>query len=875
MDRPSPEQLLARIDAEAPKTSGHLKIFFGAAPGVGKTCAMLDAAAEQKKSGVDVVIGWLETHGRVDTEARAQGFERLPPREVQHRGILLREFDLDAAIFRKPELLLVDELPHENAPGSRHERRWQDIRDLIEAGIDVYTTLNVQHVESLNDVVAQITGVNVRETVPDAVIDQADTIEVIDLPPEELLRRLRSGKVYETTQAVRAEQGFFRMASLNALRELALRRTAERVDAEVLALRHQDGVSEHWATAERLVVAVGPSPASADLVRAASRMAGRLHAPWVAVAVELEGPALSTQTSAKLAAHLQLAEQLGGESLVVRSDSVVTGVIGVARARNATKILVGRPTHPWWKDRMFGSLVDQLIRAAEGIDVTVTTGERRGPESGPPPSKPQPIPWADGALAVSSLTVAIGVGVFARTWLTLADQAMLLLFAVVITATRATRRTALLTTVAAVAAVNWFFVPPFYTFAVADTRNLFTFLVMLVIGAIVSQLTIRVREQAEAARRREERTAILYALSRDLSASMDVKGIAQSAAAHLPGSTIWRVNGAELERVAGVALPDRELAIAKWALEHHRPAGAGTDTLPSAGFRYLPLTGTRGCIGIIGVPVPIDPLWNDLLAVLVANVTTTLERALLAEEAEAVRVGLEAEQTRTNLLSAVSHDLRTPLTSITGAATAALHDHTLSDQDRNSLLETIRDESDRLHRLISGLLELTRLEGALTAHKEWVPIDEVIASAVDRARETLGCGRFVVHLPQQVTVVPLDPVLTDQLIYNLLENAVRYAPEGPSEVQGAMDEDRLRVEVIDHGPGLPPGAETLVFERFWRDADGRRTHGTGLGLAIAKAIVRVQRGEIWAKNRLDTPEQVQGAVFGFSLPIEKLPPEPP
>ncbi|MEQ1564111.1 MAG: sensor histidine kinase KdpD, partial [Myxococcota bacterium] len=829
--------------------------FFGAAPGVGKTTAMLEAGARQRSLGIDVVLGWVDTHGRPETEALIAGFERLPPRRAEHGPIVVDELDLDAAVRRRPALLLVDELAHTNAAGSTHTRRWQDVEALLAAGIDVYTTLNVQHLESLNDVVAQVTSVRVLETVPDALIDRADAVELIDLPADDLIARIREGKV--TDQAQQALDGFFRRGNLVALRELALRRAAERADADVLSFRRDAGIAETWPAGERLMVAVSPSPRAADVVRAAARIAGRLHAPWIAASVE--GSGQPEAAAAQVAAHLDLAERLGAAVVVLRSERPVDALLTHARAHDVTRILVGRPTHSRWRDRLRGSFLGDLVRSAEGIDVIVTSGEVATPARVPR----LPLGWPLAA-EVAEVAAIVGgaslVGLATRSVFDLADQVMIHLLAVVLAAARVGRAASMLAVVAAVGALDFLFVPPFYTFAVTDARHLLTFGVMGIVGLVVSQLTQRVRDQATAARERERRTAALHAMSRDLAGLNAPSEIADSAAAHLrtllvDEVSLVRARGEVVEPIAGPPLAPRDLAVAQWVVGHGRPAGVGTDTLPGGRYLFVPLRAGSGVVGALGSAGGAAGR-RELVEVAAATVALALERAWLAEASDAARLVLETERTRSSLLSAVSHDLRTPLASITGAATAALDSGALSDTHRE-LLTSIRDEGDRLGRLINGLLDLTRLGADPSAKKEWVPIDEVVASAVDRLGVPVS-----VRSPEELLMVPMDPVLVDQLLFNLLENGTKHAPGSPLEVTAHAAAGEVVVEVADRGPGLPPGAADLVFERFWRAPDGARTAGAGLGLAIAAAIARAHGGRVYARDR-----DGGGAVFGFALPL--------
>lgn len=885
--RPSPEEMLARAAAEeAREKRGQLKIFFGASPGVGKTYAMLTAALARKKEGIDVVIGWVDTHGRKETEALTEGLERLPPRVVDYRGLRIEEFDLEGALRRNPPLILVDELAHTNAAGSRHTRRWQDVQELLDAKIDVYTTLNVQHLESLNDVVAQIAGVSVRETVPDSIFELASEVALVDLPPDDLLQRLREGKVYVPAQIQRAIDNFFRKGNLIALRELALRRTAERVDAQMATWKHEQGVVQPWLIRERILVAIGPAPQSADLVRSACRMARRLQAPWIALSVETPGfHNLPVEDRERVAAHLTFAERMGAERLVIAAEDVAEAILGVARERNVSRIVVGKPSQAGWRHWLRGSLVDRLVRISGPIDVLVTRGEaelepRRTPSA---PRAPFPLGeygWA--ALAVLASTALCWLG---RPIFDVADLAMIYLLAVLFVAARFSRGPALFASLASVAAFDFFFIPPYFTFAISDVRYVVTFGVMLGTGFLVSHLTLRIRQQAQAAREREQRTAVLYAMTRTFAYYSSVAEIAEAAARHVEILFEAETSVLLAEEDGSLALrggtsgelvqSERELAVAKWVVQHGRPAGRGTDTLGAATGLYLPITGGKGTIGVLAIALgkrtrPLTPAEMQLLEVFVGQSALALERALLTQEAQAARVAVETERIRNALLSSVSHDLRTPLASVTGAATSLLDDGgRLDDASRRELLETIRDEGERLSRVVSDLLEISRLEsGTFTVRKEWYPLEEIIASALARLEEKLGGREVRIDLPSQVLQVPIDAALAEQVFINLLENAVKYTPPRSAiEVSARRQGDEVQVEVRDRGPGIPPGDEEKVFERFYRASGAGGSGGFGLGLAVCRAVVKAHGGSIRAENR-----EGGGAVFRFTLPLQGEPP---
>jgi two-component system sensor histidine kinase KdpD len=884
--RPDPDALLARVkEEEARERRGKLKVFFGAAAGVGKTYAMLEAAREAKADGKDVVVGYVETHGRAETDALLEGLEVVPPLQVPYLGVTLREMDLDAVLARRPGIAVVDELAHTNAPGSRHAKRWQDVMELLDAGIDVYTTVNVQHVESLNDVVAKVTGVVVRETVPDSVIEQADEVELIDLPPDDLLERLREGKVYVPAQAEEAVRSFFRKGNLIALREMALRRTADRVDAQMRTYMREHAIGRTWPVAERLLVCVGPSPYSARLVRAAKRMADRLEAEWIAAYVETPAHArLTPEARDRIVQTLRLAEQLGATTVTASGTRMSDEILALARARNVTKIVVGKPARTLWKRIVLGSIVDALVEGSGEIDVYVISAERE--EAAAPPIRRRTLAtdWRPYGGALLVVAAATAVASLMAPRFGLANLIMVYLLGVLVVATRFGRGPSLVASILSVAAFDFFFVPPHFTFAVSDTQYLVTFAVMLAAAFIISDLATRIRAQADSARDRERRTAALYAMSRDLGRARSVAEIIGAAARHvaevfatevaflLPGPD----NNLVLQSGTPASFePDAsDRAVARWVFEHRQPAGLGTTTLPGARGLYLPLAAARGSLGVLGVR-PADPHAFDApdqlhqLETFANQTALALERARLATEAQQAELHMETERLRNSLLSSVSHDLRTPLATITGAATTLLADDGRVEAGvRRELLESVRDEAERLNRLVQNLLEMTRLEsGALKLRREWHAMEEVVGAALRRCSRLLAGRRLDVRVPPDLPLVEMDDVLVEQVIINLLDNAAKYTPAGtPVSIAVTGDPERVTVEVADRGPGLPPGTEERIFEKFYRTgaAPGR---GAGLGLAIAKGIVDAHGGRIWAHN---LPEG--GAAFFFSLPVTGTPP---
>lgn len=871
--RPDPDALLRRLAAEE-RTRGRLKVFFGASPGVGKTYAMLTVARAQRAEGFDVVMGWVETHGRAETAALVEGLDALPPREVEYRGVVLREFDLDAALARKPGLLLLDELAHTNAPGLRHEKRWQDVEELLESGITVYTTLNVQHLESLNDLVNQITGIAVRETVPDRILDAADEVEFVDLPPEELLKRLAEGKVYLPDRAALAARHFFRKGNLLALREMALRRTAEHVDADVQDYRRDHEIDLAWPVAERILVCVRPNPDSERLVRAARRIAARLRAPWIVAYVESTAqPLLSPAERRSLTRTLKLAEDLGASTASLSGETVGEAILTFARQRNVSRIVVGRPVHSRWRDRLKGSLLDEIVRGAGGIEVLVVPGgqkdtERSAEKVSGPPIRRLPYLVSTGVVFLCSLVCWAMAGRFDKS-----NLVMVYLLGVAFVATRYGRRPSALAAVLSVAAFDFFFVPPYLTFAVTDTQYVITFGVMLVVSLLISTLAARVRGQAEGARRREARTQVLYGMSRDLAGARTVREVAQAASRHVseivqgPAEVLLPAPGGRLAALDGTATDPREAAVAQWAFDHQRVAGLGTDTLPGASALYVPLPGTRTVHGVLGVRphdslLPLVPEQLDLLETFARQAASGIEHVRLGEEAEAARLAAEAERLRSTLLSSVSHDLRTPLGVIEGAASTLLDPAvTLEESARRDLTLTIHEEAERLNRRVRNLLDMTRFEaGAVQIQREWQSLEEVVGAALSRVE--FGARPVTVQIPAGLPLVLCDDVLIEQLLVNLLENAIKYSPpSGAIEVSVRDSAEEVVVTVADRGPGIPESEKERVFEKFHRVAQSHPAGGVGLGLAICRSIVAAHGGRIWAEDR-----EGGGAAFRFALP---------
>lgn len=878
--RRDPDALLRQVQEEqGDRQRGRLKVFLGASAGVGKTYAMLSEAHEIRARGGDVVVGYVETHGRPETAALLDGLEVLPRRVDAYRGVELEEFDLDAAIVRKPQVLIVDELAHANAPGSRHRKRWQDVEELLSSGIDVYTAVNVQHLESLNDAVAQITGVVVRETVPDRVVEEADEIEVVDIPPEELRQRLREGKVYVPERIEHALEGFFRPANLLALRELALRRAADRVDRQMRALREGHGEEPVWPARERIVACVAPSVMASRVVRAAARLAAASHADWLAVYVESErqqGRSTEQQDEARLA--LRLAEKLGATTANLAAHDIAGEILSFARRENATLIVLGKPIRARWRQMLFGSVADEVVRRSGEIDVHVVTqtgGDERQPK--------RTATGQTSAKSIAATLVAVAAASAVGYGLDLvgagdANLVMVLLIAVAMVARFLGQIEAVLATVFSVLAFNFLFVEPRYTFAVSDSQYLLTFAVMLGVALVISTLTLRLRASALASAERERRSAALYALSRELARSRSKQEIASAAQREVEATFGGEATVLVRQEAALVALAaaksafhtdPNEAAVANWVLLHSQPAGKDTDTLGGSCALYLPLLGAQGASGVLAFrPVqsewPLSPVQRGLLETFANTLGLALERAQLAKESHEARVSAESERLRNSLLSSISHDLRTPLTSISGAASA------LVARGAGELAETIYQESVRLNHQVQNLLDMTRLQsGEIALRLEWHVLAELIGDAIGRCRDLLGHEKVIVAIPPDLPLLKVDGELLVKLFTNLLENIAQHAPSATEVRITAIDQtDIVRVVVADNGPGIPKGEEAAVFERFARG--GAPGKGLGLGLAICRTIARLHSARIWVRNGREG-----GAEFHLELPRPSQQPEVP
>src|SRR5271166_218521 len=889
--RPSPEALLEAARREE-SPAGRLKIFVGAAPGVGKTYEMLQQARARKADGYDIAVGVVETHGRKETQALLEGLEVIPRRRLEYKGQLLEEMDLDAVIARRPQIVLVDELAHTNAPGSRHPKRYLDVEELLNDGINVYTTVNVQHIESLNDVVAQITHVRVRETVPDSIFDRADAIELVDITPDDLIQRLQEGKVYVPIQAERALEHYFSPGNLTALRELALRRTAERVDEQLLTHMQAHAIPGPWAAGERILVCVSEDPRAAGLVRYAKRLADRLHAPFTALYVETRRSLqFSEEERDRIADTLRLAEALGGEAITVPGGerSVADEVVGFSHANNITQIIIGKSTRSRWFEILHGSVVHELVRRSGNISVNVIAGEELARH--PIPRKTiraaessghfDPWPYLGALLVVAA---ALGIGEVIQPFLGIENVDLVFLTAVVAVAVRFGLWPSLLATVAASLCYNFFFLPPIYTFTITDPTNVAAFIFFTVVAIAVSQFAARGRTQTVAAHERVRTVELLYAFSRKLAGvgTMDdvLWATAYQAALMLKVRVVLLLpEDGSLSVKAGYppedVLDEADVAAAKWAWQNNRAAGRGSQTLPGAKRLFLPMRTGRGAIGIIGIdsdkPGPLlTPDERRLLDALIDQSALAIERIHLVEDMDRAKRTIEADRLRSALLTSISHDLKTPLAAVLGAAsTLRSLSGALDEQAKTDLVATIIDESERLNRFIANLLDMTKLEsGAIVPNSALHDLGEVVGSALARASKILAQHRVEVDLARDLPMVEIDPVLFEQALFNLLDNAAKYAPAGTTvRIQSWQDGDFVGLQVLDEGEGIPAGDLDHIFDKFYRarKVDHVRA-GTGLGLAISRGFVEAMHGTISGANRTDRT----GAVFTIRLPIPAL-----
>ncbi|MGN6516655.1 MAG: DUF4118 domain-containing protein [Rhizomicrobium sp.] len=880
--RPSPDALLKQAGGEG---RGRLKVFLGAAPGVGKTYEMLSEARQRRVDAGDVVIGVVETHGRVETDVLTKGFEIIPKKRVLYKGRVLAEMDLDAILTRKPKLVLVDELAHTNAPGSRHPKRYQDVEELLENGIDVYSTLNVQHLESLNDVVAQITHVRVRETVPDSVLDRADDVELVDLTPEDLLQRMKEGKVYFPDAAERAAQNFFVPGNLTALRELALRRTAQRVDAQMVNYMRAHAIQGPWEAGERVLVCVDERPGSAALVRYARRFADKLRASWAAVYVETANSAgLNDSERDRIAEALRIAQRLGGEAVTVPASGMAEGILAYAQGNNFTQIVVSKARRSRLSEFWRRSPALEIIRGAGSIGVHVVPDEAETQSSDMARFLAPFHPTRSARAYLGGFAFAAGalaVGMILRQFLGINNVALVFLTGVLASAITYGLWPALFTSLISVLEFNFFFLPPLYTFQIADPENINALFFFAVVALIASNLTARVRAQGVVARERAEATEELYLFARKLAGVFTLDDLLWAASFQFAQMLKVRIvillpEGESVSVRAGYPpedmLDEDDVAAAKWVWERGQPAGRGADTLPGGRWLFLPMRTGRGVVGVVGLDSDkpgalLTPDQRRLFDALADQAALAIERINLVQDIDRNRLNVETERLRSALLTSISHDLRTPLASILGSASSLkAYGETLDDAAKQELLGSILEEAERLNRFIANLLDMTRLEsGAIAPKLELVDLADVIGSALRRASKVLAQHDVDLSLSPGLPMLKLDPVLFEQAIFNLLDNAAKYSPPGSRvAVQGELVGGRVRLAVSDSGNGIPADDVERIFDKFYRvqSADHKRA-GTGLGLAISRGFIEAMGGTLNAGNRSDG----RGAQFTITLPV--------
>ncbi|MBZ0297738.1 MAG: sensor histidine kinase KdpD [Anaerolineae bacterium] len=875
---PASNTLTAPHAGDGKSKRGKLRIFLGYAAGVGKTYAMLEAALSRRAEGVDVVVGYVETHHRPEINSLLDGLEIIPHRETTYRGITLNEMDVDRVLARQPQLVLVDELAHTNVPDSRHPRRYQDVEELLDAGIHVYTTVNVQHIESLNDVVAQITGITVNETVPDYLFDMADQIELIDILPEDLLRRLDEGKVYVPEQAERALRKFFRPGNLTALRELAMRQTARRVDHQMRAYMQTRDIPGPWAASDRLLVCISANPISARLVRTGCRLAQELDIAWYVVYVEAPSRTpLDHADRARLNETMKLAESLGARVNTITGTSVADALLYFARHNNITKIIIGQPLRSRWQELLQGSIVNALIRQNGEIDIyVINSGVENSAASTVSliPSQHDLPAYLEAAVIVLMATLA-GKLVNTVTALNPANLVMFYLLAVVVVALRLGYGPSVMTAFASVIAFNFFFVPPQYTFRVADAQYLLTFLGLFSAGMAIASLASRARNQTEAARQREQETAQLYSLSRELSATVDREVIVRQIVRHTQ-QTFECEAALYLPVADGLRIVDRTDAfqpekddhhIAAWAYEHGQSAGKGTDTIPGAAERYVPMGTAQRVIGVLVLSLKTDLSLEQqrLLDAFATQSALALEAVQLGEEAQQASLLREKEKLQTVVLNSISHDLRTPLVSITGTLSSLLDsDAHFDENSRRDLLMGAYSEAERLNRLVGNLLDMSRLEsGSMRLNRELYDLSEIIGVARSHLREQLRHRQIIIHIPDNLPMIPVDLILIAQVFVNLLDNAMKYSePDTPIEISASQVNHHIQITVADRGVGIPESELPHIFEKFYRASTVHGQGGSGLGLSICQGIVEAHGGSIWAKKR---PEG--GTCFIINLPL--------
>lgn len=885
--RASPDALLARARKE---DRGHLKIFLGAAPGVGKTYAMLTAARAESAGGRDVVAGLIETHGRRETEALTDGLETLPRKSIIYRNQVLREFDLDAALERRPGLLLVDEYAHSNVPGSRHPKRWQDIDELLKAGINVWSTLNIQHLESLNDVVQKITKVRVRETVPDMVFDKADEVVLVDFPAGELLKRLAEGKVYVQDTAARAVESFFKPQNLTALRELALRRAAERVDADLVERMQAEAIEGPWAAGERILACIGPDPISPAVIRTAKRLADLMDAPWIAVTVERPGINPDEEARRRLDEAMALARSLGADTDTLTGADIPAELLRFARFENVTQIVVGRSHNGFFNELLRRSLPHELVRRTQDIAIHLVTRDR---EADRPRWRWRLPPLNANATAFVSATalvaVATGIGTILTDLTPIPNLSLIYLLAILLTAVRFGIWPAVYASLLSFVAYNFFFIAPLYTLTIAEPYELLALAIFLLVAIITSAVAGRARYQAGVSASRMRAMRRLYEFTRRLSGLATPDAVAEGAASEMHISLARSIvvlleNNADFDLVAAWppedSLDAAAMTAARWAYQHNEPAGANTGTLPTIPWYFIPLRFGERMLGVVGVAREKDQRDLDsealaLLDTLAEQTASALDRAMLSREMVSAKTATEAERVRNTMLASISHDFRTPLSSILGSASSLLdYGEKLDPAARNDLLQHIKAEAEGLDELVRNLLAVTRIDaGALELRRDWVDLREIVQRIVSAARRRGAAQSFTMGLSSDLPLIRADAALIEQAVGTIVANAVAHTPrETVITIESAVTENEIELMISDNGPGIPAEALPRIFEKFVSlgaasSADGG--HGTGLGLAIAKGIAEAHGGSVEAQSPVAGGH---GTRFILHLPRERVKP---
>ncbi len=878
--RADPEAILACIKEDG---RGALTIFLGAAAGVGKTYSMLETARERLEEGLDVLAGWVETHGRADTEALLKGLPAIPPRSLEYQDRVFAEMDLDAILARQPAIALVDELAHTNIPGSRHPKRYQDVQELLAAGIDVYTTLNIQHLESLNDVVAQITGINVRETVPDKILENAE-IQLVDVPPEELIQRFKDGKVYVPDKAAEALHKFFRPGNINALRELALRHTAQRVDQQMETYMRAHAIAGPWSAGEKVMVCISPSPFAARLIRLARRMAANMQAEWFAVYIDASNHVPGSEVEhGRLLKNMQLSEELGAETVTITGNDVAEEILSFARKHNITQIIIGKPLKPLFWEWLHGSVVDQVIKRSEGISVHVISGKQSDNAShhGPAISR-EPVRFFPYVALLVMITLITVIAFPLNSYLGPVNIAMLYLLPVLLSAVVWGQHYSVMAAILGVISFDFFFVPPTFRFTVYDVRYLISFAIFLLVAFLTGSLSDRLRQNIINAKQREARTSALYALSREIAATNEldkvlgqvVRKVSEIVDSQvmilLPNADDQLAIRAESDAQQQIQVDENEKAVAIWVYERGQTAGRGTDTLVGADCTYVPMRTEQGILGVMGIrpqgPGHLSAEQRRLLEAFASLGAVAINRIQLVEQAKVTHLLAESERLHTALFNSISHELRTPLTSIIGAVTGLVdEDEIYSPAARRDLLQTIKQGALRMDRLVNNLLDMARVEsGYLQLNKEWCDLQDLIGVAAGRVDALRSRSIKIVAAPD-LPLALIDFVLIEQVLVNLLDNAAKYSgPDLEIAITAARHGQELQIAVADHGPGIPEEDRELVFDKFYRLRTTRQIGGTGLGLTICKAIVEAHGGQIWVDGN-----QGGGAVVTFTLPLDE------